>query len=49
SFIKNASNANKYMAGTAVYRAGDNEFVKYKFNTFHSEITLLVEEISKTP
>ncbi|CAG8596077.1 21887_t:CDS:2 [Gigaspora margarita] len=26
SFIKNASNANKYTAGTAVYRAGDDEF-----------------------
>ncbi|RIB03088.1 hypothetical protein C2G38_2226075 [Gigaspora rosea] len=45
SFIKNASNANKYTAGTAVYRARDDEFVKYKFKAFRSEFTPLVEEI----
>ncbi|CAG8615625.1 23068_t:CDS:2, partial [Gigaspora rosea] len=45
SFIKNASNANKYIAGTAVYRAGDDEFIEYKFKAIHSEFTPLVEEI----
>ncbi|CAG8796598.1 24983_t:CDS:2, partial [Gigaspora rosea] len=44
-FIKNASNANKYTAGTAVYRAGDDEFVEYKFKAFRSEFTPLVKEI----
>ncbi|CAG8801734.1 10900_t:CDS:2, partial [Racocetra fulgida] len=42
SYIKCSSNANKYTTGTAIYRAGEDEFVEYKFKAFRSE---LIEEI----
>ncbi|RIB02259.1 hypothetical protein C2G38_2228333 [Gigaspora rosea] len=47
SFIKTISNANKFIAGIAIYRAGDNEFVEYRFKAFRSEDTSLVGEIWK--
>lgn len=47
SFIKDVTTANKFTAGTAVYRAADDEFIEYKFKAFCSEHTPLIEEIWK--
>ncbi|CAG8688109.1 22245_t:CDS:2 [Gigaspora margarita] len=47
SFIKTISNANKFTTGIATYRAGDDEFVEYKFKAFQSEDTPLIGEIWK--
>ncbi|CAG8482428.1 44930_t:CDS:2 [Gigaspora margarita] len=45
SFIKNITNLNKYVAGTAIYRMENDDFVEYKFKAFRTEFTPLVEEI----
>ncbi|CAG8699204.1 9352_t:CDS:2 [Dentiscutata erythropus] len=45
SFIKTFSNANKFTAGVAIYRVGDDKFVEYKFKAFRSEYTTLIEKI----
>ncbi|CAG8528395.1 6851_t:CDS:2 [Racocetra fulgida] len=47
SFVKEISTPNKFTSGTAIYRAGDDEFVEYKFKAFRSEHTPLIEEIWK--
>ncbi|CAG8726709.1 7226_t:CDS:1, partial [Gigaspora rosea] len=47
SFIKTIFNANKFTAGIAIYRAGEDEYVEYRFKAFQSEDTPLIGEISK--
>ncbi|CAG8731451.1 13201_t:CDS:2, partial [Racocetra fulgida] len=47
SFIKDITTATKYTAGTAVYRAGDDEFIEYKFKAFYLE--RIAEKFSTHP
>ncbi|CAG8812337.1 28182_t:CDS:2, partial [Gigaspora margarita] len=42
SFIKNITNLNKYVAGTAIYRTENDDFIEYKFKAFQTEFTPLI-------
>ena len=47
SYIKDVLEGNRSYTGTAVYRSSEDEFVKYKFKVFRSEVSSLVGEVKK--